>query len=130
MGLIHSGEWWRTITALFLHANGAHLLNNLVFGTLFLVCVASSRRRNVSPCRAGSRRCGKCVEPWSGRGHTSVGPDRRGGGRPPTAISRTGAGRLVEFAGLGAAGAGVMLSHFSLQAGKPTFWHTCSAFSA
>jgi len=40
MGLIRAGEWWRTVTALCLHANGAHLLNNLVFGTLFLVLLS------------------------------------------------------------------------------------------
>ena len=33
--LIREGEWWRTITALTLHADGSHLLNNLVFGALF-----------------------------------------------------------------------------------------------
>lgn len=34
-GLILSGEWWRTITALFLHANLSHLASNVVFGTVF-----------------------------------------------------------------------------------------------
>lgn len=33
--LIRQGEWWRTVTALTLHADGSHLLNNLVFGALF-----------------------------------------------------------------------------------------------
>ena len=33
--LIVQGEWWRTVTALTLHADGSHLLNNLVFGSLF-----------------------------------------------------------------------------------------------
>lgn len=32
---IRSGEWWRTITALTLHADEMHLLGNLVFGSLF-----------------------------------------------------------------------------------------------
>ena len=38
--LIGQGEWWRTVTALTLHADGSHLLNNLVFGSLFGVLLA------------------------------------------------------------------------------------------
>jgi rhomboid protease GluP len=34
-GAIASGEWWRTVTALTLHADGPHLFGNLLFGTLF-----------------------------------------------------------------------------------------------
>ncbi|MFC1526377.1 rhomboid family intramembrane serine protease [Candidatus Latescibacterota bacterium] len=37
---IVEGEWWRTVTALTLHADGSHLLNNLVFGSLFGVLLA------------------------------------------------------------------------------------------
>lgn len=33
--LVRSGEWWRTITALTLHADIAHLAGNLFFGTVF-----------------------------------------------------------------------------------------------
>lgn len=33
--LVRSGEWWRTITALTLHADIAHLAGNLVFGIAF-----------------------------------------------------------------------------------------------
>ena len=33
--LIRNGEWWRTITALSLHADAPHLAGNLVFGVLF-----------------------------------------------------------------------------------------------
>jgi len=33
--LIRNGEWWRTITALTLHADARHLVGNLVFGVLF-----------------------------------------------------------------------------------------------
>ena len=33
--LIRAGEWWRTITALTLHADVQHLLGNLVFGVFF-----------------------------------------------------------------------------------------------
>jgi rhomboid protease GluP len=32
---IREGEWWRTITALTLHADGAHLIGNLLFLTVF-----------------------------------------------------------------------------------------------
>ena len=44
-GLAHSvkimqGEWWRTITALFLHADAAHLAGNIGFGALFGVLVS------------------------------------------------------------------------------------------
>jgi rhomboid protease GluP len=34
------GEWWRAVTALCLHASGAHLLGNLVFGTVFLMLLS------------------------------------------------------------------------------------------
>jgi membrane associated rhomboid family serine protease len=33
--LICSGQWWRAVTALTLHADGPHLYSNLLFGTLF-----------------------------------------------------------------------------------------------
>ena len=33
--LVRSGEWWRTITALTLHADLAHLAGNLFFGVVF-----------------------------------------------------------------------------------------------
>ena len=39
-GLMLKGEWWRAVTALCLHASGAHLLANLVFGTVFLLLLA------------------------------------------------------------------------------------------
>lgn len=32
VGLIRQGEWWRTVTALTLHANFPHLVGNIVFG--------------------------------------------------------------------------------------------------
>ncbi len=35
------GEWWRAFTALFLHADGAHLLGNLLIGGVFCVMVAT-----------------------------------------------------------------------------------------
>jgi rhomboid protease GluP len=39
--LIRAGEWWRAVTALTLHADGGHLLNNLVFGALFGVLLGA-----------------------------------------------------------------------------------------
>jgi rhomboid protease GluP len=38
--LIGQGQWWRTVTALTLHADGSHLVNNLIFGSLFGVLLA------------------------------------------------------------------------------------------
>ena len=39
-GLMLKGEWWRAVTALCLHTSGAHLLGNLVFGTVFLMLLS------------------------------------------------------------------------------------------
>jgi rhomboid protease GluP len=39
-GLMLKGEWWRAVTALCLHISGAHLLGNLVFGTVFLMLLS------------------------------------------------------------------------------------------
>lgn len=41
-GLIRSGEWWRVVTALSLHADVVHLAGNLLFGALFGVMLAQS----------------------------------------------------------------------------------------
>jgi len=40
VGSIRAGEWWRTVTALFLHVSGTHLLSNLAFGTVFLLLLS------------------------------------------------------------------------------------------
>lgn len=40
--LIRSGELWRTVTALTLHANAAHLLGNIFFGAFFGAVLAQS----------------------------------------------------------------------------------------
>jgi membrane associated rhomboid family serine protease len=42
IGLIGQGEWWRPFTALFLHADGPHLIGNLLSGMLFGTLVAQS----------------------------------------------------------------------------------------
>ena len=39
-GLMLGGEWWRAVTALFLHVDAVHLLGNLVFGAFFLLLLA------------------------------------------------------------------------------------------
>lgn len=41
-GLVRSGEIWRTFTALFLHADVAHLFGNALFGVVFGVILAQS----------------------------------------------------------------------------------------
>jgi rhomboid protease GluP len=42
VGLIGRGEWWRPFTALFLHADLAHLTGNLVFGAILGTLVSRS----------------------------------------------------------------------------------------
>jgi rhomboid protease GluP len=39
-GRMLAGEWWRPVTALTLHADAAHLLGNLFFGSFFAYSVA------------------------------------------------------------------------------------------
>lgn len=39
---IRAGEWWRSLTALTLHADLSHLAGNIVFGALFAVILAQS----------------------------------------------------------------------------------------
>lgn len=39
-GLMLGGEWWRAVTALCLHVDVAHLLGNLVFGTVILLLLS------------------------------------------------------------------------------------------
>lgn len=42
LALIDGGEWWRTFTSLFLHANAGHLLSNVFLGGIFCVMVAQT----------------------------------------------------------------------------------------
>jgi rhomboid protease GluP len=39
-GRMLTGEWWRPVTALMLHADAAHLLGNLLFGAFFAFSVS------------------------------------------------------------------------------------------
>lgn len=39
-GAITGGEWWRAITALFLHADLGHLASNVLFGAFFAIFVS------------------------------------------------------------------------------------------
>ncbi len=39
-GRILAGEWWRTVTALTLHANWLHLFSNLTIGGFFIVALS------------------------------------------------------------------------------------------
>ncbi|MEM6777802.1 MAG: rhomboid family intramembrane serine protease [Planctomycetota bacterium] len=41
-GLVQQGQIWRSVTALTLHADLAHLMSNLVFGALFIVLAGTS----------------------------------------------------------------------------------------
>jgi rhomboid protease GluP len=41
-GVLRDGEWWRPFTALFLHADGPHLLGNVLLGGFFCVLVAQT----------------------------------------------------------------------------------------
>jgi rhomboid protease GluP len=40
LALVEGGEWWRSFTALFLHADAGHLLSNIGIGGIFCVMVA------------------------------------------------------------------------------------------
>ncbi|HXV76031.1 MAG TPA: rhomboid family intramembrane serine protease [Candidatus Polarisedimenticolaceae bacterium] len=41
-GLVVEGEWWRTVTALTLHGDAAHLVANLAFGVVFGLLLAQA----------------------------------------------------------------------------------------
>ena len=73
--LIREGEWWRTVTALTLHADGGHLLNNLVFGALFGVLLGGELGMGLAWCSilvAGA--AGNGINAWlHPPDHTSIG---------------------------------------------------------
>lgn len=74
-GLIVRGQWWRTATALTLHADGPHLFGNLLFGTLFGLLLTQELGRGLawlSILLAGA--VGNALNAWiQPAGHTSVG---------------------------------------------------------
>lgn len=73
--LIREGEWWRTITALTLHAHPAHLIANLVFGGLFGLFTAQLLGSGLAWfCILIGGAAGNAINAWfQPADHTSVG---------------------------------------------------------
>jgi membrane associated rhomboid family serine protease len=73
--LVMAGEWWRTITALTLHADSNHLLSNLAIGTVVVTMVM--RRTGVGLGAAAvvvAGALGNAVNAWGyGGDHRSIG---------------------------------------------------------
>ncbi len=105
-GLIRHGQWWRTVTALSLHIDPAHLLSNLVIGGLiglFAGQLFGSGLAWVSILIAGA--AGNLLNAWIHQpGHTSVGAS--------TAV----------FAALGIVAAYVWKRRQHMQASKLARW--------
>ncbi len=72
---VMDGEWWRTITALTLHADSNHLLSNLAIGTIVVTMVM--RRTGVGLGAAAvvlAGALGNAVNAWGyGADHRSIG---------------------------------------------------------
>lgn len=73
--LIRNGQWWRSLTALTLHADAGHLLSNLVFGGLFGLFAGKSFGSGLAwLCILLAGGLGNFVNAWlRPTGHTSVG---------------------------------------------------------
>jgi rhomboid protease GluP len=62
---ILEGEWWRSVTALTLHGDGAHLLGNALFGALFLGALGSLVGSGVAVATAlAAGACGNLLNAW------------------------------------------------------------------
>ena len=75
-GLMLDGEWWRSVTALTLHVDVAHLLGNLVFGTVFLLLLAQvtgAGRRRADDGGGGGRQAMSLNALVQSPGHTAIG---------------------------------------------------------
>jgi len=48
VAIFDQGEWWRPLTALLVHADGAHLLGNLAFGIILMWFVVHAYGRRLS----------------------------------------------------------------------------------
>lgn len=74
-GLILKGEWWRSFTALGLHADFAHLIGNLILGSLFAMMLSERLGAGVAwfaIVLAGAG--GNALNAWvQDAGHVSVG---------------------------------------------------------
>jgi membrane associated rhomboid family serine protease len=69
------GEWWRAVTALTLHADGEHLLHNLIFGSLFGLLLAGELGAGLAwLCVVATGALGNAANAWlQGPEHLSLG---------------------------------------------------------
>ena len=67
------GEWWRLFTAIWLHADSAHLATNAVFGLVFLGLVMGRYGSGVGLLAAYLAGAGGNVVTWLGYGQSQLG---------------------------------------------------------
>jgi rhomboid protease GluP len=70
-----AGEWWRTVTALTLHADGAHVISNVALGTLAIGAVMRSEGVGFGAALVlASGTAGNWINAWAHQSlHRSVG---------------------------------------------------------
>jgi membrane associated rhomboid family serine protease len=74
-GAIRAGEWWRTLTALTLHADDQHLIGNLLIGGVFVILLCRTLGSGLAwslllACGA----CGNWLNAWlQAPAHRSIG---------------------------------------------------------